>query len=97
MLSEKELDHAALLDLVREPRREIGLLREENVALLGEDELFTFVLESLRPQVAEFTLQSVQSEVPSWLRTGESRFTRLQHSSGLAPPRTSRLNTLVPD
>jgi len=112
----------------------------ELVRLLGEDELFTFVLhpeatgtnneaerslrgaaldrrtgrtrktpggarrrtilvsvlESLRLHLPQFHLSSVQLEVMDWVRCGESLFTRLLRSLGLAPPETSRLSQLVP-
>ena len=54
------------------------------------------VLESLRLHLGEFTLSTVSSEVLSWLRRGESLFARLLTTSGLPPPETSRLETLIP-
>ncbi len=143
-LSKSQAD-ALLNQLARlwEPEFESELLSNlvhELVRLLGEDELFTFVLhpeatgtnneaerslrgaaldrrtgrtsktpggarrrtilvsvlESLRLHLPQFHLSSVQSEVMDWVRCGESLFTRLLRSSGLAPPETSRLSQLVP-
>lgn len=55
------------------------------------------VLESLRLHLPEFTHRSVQAEVMSWLSKGESLFDRLLRSSGLAPPKTPKLKTLIPE
>ena len=54
------------------------------------------VLESLKLHLAEFTLTSVQAEVESWWKTGESLFSRLAKNCGLDPPTESRLKNLIP-
>ena len=54
------------------------------------------VLESLKLHLAEFTLTSVQAEVESWWKTGESLFSRLAKNCGLDPPTESRINNLIP-
>ncbi len=54
------------------------------------------VLESLKLHLAEFTLTSVQTEVESWWKTGESLFSRLAKNCGLDPPTESRINNLIP-
>ena len=54
------------------------------------------VLASLKQHLAEFTLTSVQTEVESWWKTGESVFSRLAKNCGLDPPVEFRINNLVP-
>ena len=54
------------------------------------------VLESLKLHLPEFTLATVQTELKTWWRTGESLFDRILNACGLDPPTDSRLNTLVP-
>ena len=54
------------------------------------------VLESLKLHLAEFTLESVLSEVQTWWHHSESLFDRLVTECGLDPPAESRLNKLVP-
>lgn len=54
------------------------------------------VLESLKLHLAEFTLESVLSEVQTWWHHSESLFDRLVTECGLDPPTESRLNKLVP-
>ncbi len=54
------------------------------------------VLESLKLHLAEFTLDSVLTEVQSWWHHGESLFDRLVEECGLDPPTNSRLDKLVP-
>ena len=54
------------------------------------------VLESLKLHLAEFTLESVLTEVQSWWHRGESLFDRLVTECGLDPPTDSRLDKLVP-
>ena len=54
------------------------------------------VVESLKLHFPEFTLATVQTELKTWWRTGESLFARLLKACGLDPPTDSRLNTLVP-
>lgn len=54
------------------------------------------VLESLKLHLAEFTLESVLSELQTWWHHSESLFDRLVTECGLDPPTESRLNKLVP-
>lgn len=54
------------------------------------------VLESLKLHLAEFTLESVLTEVQSWWHRGESLFDQLVKECGLDPPADSRLDRLVP-
>jgi len=54
------------------------------------------VLESLKLHLAEFTLTSVQAEVESWWKNGESLVAQLAKNYGLDPPAEFRINNLVP-
>lgn len=54
------------------------------------------VLESLKLHLAEFTLNSVLTEVQSWWLRGESLFDRLVEECGLDPPTDYQLSKLVP-
>ncbi len=54
------------------------------------------VLESLRLHVADFTLSGVLEELATWSATGQSVFGRLLNATGLSPPRSSPLTTLLP-
>ncbi len=54
------------------------------------------VFESLRQQLAEFTLGSVVAEVLRWSRVGRSCFAELAQSQDLPPPKHSILEALIP-
>jgi hypothetical protein len=54
------------------------------------------VLESLRQQLATFTLSTLIAEVSRWYETGESCFARLLKTCKLSPPDKSLLNLLFP-
>jgi len=54
------------------------------------------VLESLRQQLASFTLSTLIAEVSRWYETGESCFARLLKTCKLSPPDKSLLNLLFP-
>jgi len=54
------------------------------------------VLESLRLHIAEFTLSGVLQEVTKWTGNPSGLFGRLLNASGLAPPSSSPLTTLLP-
>jgi hypothetical protein len=54
------------------------------------------VLESLRLYLATFTLANVIEEVQSWLASGRSCFAELLQTLGLAQPKQSVLDQLLP-
>jgi len=54
------------------------------------------VLESLRQQLATFTLSSVIDEILHWSDAGRSRFAKLLAKLHLTPPSTSRLDLVLP-
>jgi transposase len=54
------------------------------------------VLESLRRQLATFTLASAIGEILHWSKVGTSRFERLLRKHGLKPPAESVLDSLFP-
>lgn len=54
------------------------------------------VLESLRLHVPRFTLAGVLDEIAEWTVNGISRFGRMVNASGLAPPESTPLATLIP-
>ncbi len=53
------------------------------------------VLESLRLHVPRFTLAGVLAEIAEWAVNGISRFGRMINASGLAPPDSTTLATLI--
>jgi hypothetical protein len=53
------------------------------------------VLESLRLHVPRFTLAGVLDEISEWAANGISRFARMMQSTGLAPPESTPLATLI--
>jgi hypothetical protein len=54
------------------------------------------VLESLRQQLATFTLSSVIDEVLHWCDTGQSCFAKLLAKLKLTPPSQSPLDLVLP-
>lgn len=58
--------------------------------------VITSVLESLKTQLADWTLQAMIDEVSGWMRRGKSCFARLVEKLKLKPLETSILETLLP-
>jgi len=53
-------------------------------------------LKSLRLHLPRFTLAGVLDEITEWTVNGISRFGRMINASGLAPPESTPLATLIP-